>query len=124
VENRAHERNALRDESTHPSGARREYEIARPFDTHPDGFRIGIAVLGSERRELMNDDLGIGVRDQSSEPHFVVHVADHRHSAHLLQLRGAILGARECDYFVIRVREQRNEDASDCTCSAGYKYVH
>jgi len=31
----------------------------------------------------MDDDLRFGFRDQSSEPHFVVHVADHRHRAHL-----------------------------------------
>jgi hypothetical protein len=77
-------------EPPHPSSARRGYEIARPFDTHPDGFRVGIAVLGSKRRELMNDDLRLGFRDQSSEPPSVVHVADHRHRAHLLQLQGAI----------------------------------
>ena len=115
--------NALRDESTHPSGARRRNEIARPFCTNADRFRLGITVDSSERRELMDDDLRFGFRDQSSEPHFVVHVADHRHSAHLSQLRGAICGAGERDDFVSCVHEQRDEDAADCTCPAGDKYV-
>jgi len=46
-----------------------------------------------------------------SELHFVVHVADHRHGAHLFQLRGAICGAGERDDFVSCVHEQRHEDA-------------
>lgn len=61
----------------HARGLGRSDETVRAFGANADRFHVGVAALGSKRSELMDDNLGLRLRDQLCEPHGVVHVANH-----------------------------------------------
>src|SRR5258706_2804790 len=120
---------ALSDESLRADGARGREQRFGDFGAEPVGQRellIEFPEVASagERRELVDDHLGLGAPNRRCESRLVQRIDDDRGHAAVLELLGLCDRKPECYDFVFILDQQWQQEFSDCPSATGNKDSH